>query len=962
MSVYQVESNNICQKARKDTLEAHVHALKGDIQRADALLRDPEWCSKHKRQTIEMMNSVIVSLCRTRSPKEVLQYLEEGIDELPAIRLSLSWSAPATKALSDLIQDNSLTYLIPEWTPAFHPAIFLITEFLLNRRDARKPIPQPWAKETIEAALLKPEMVQAREIQGIYGSDDLAHRSFVDQNSGPTEERNRALQLKMVDKLLLLYPCMDAFYYSSHLFLAAAYGDVVRAEECYNEFSRRATPTYREVESLLMAYANCDDMEGLTRAFDRLFPKSVEGVTSAHFRPAFYALFRSPVRQDETLQYWRDRVHQANLIPNSTIYALIVQYYAKHDDIESLGQVFREIQRHGVQVNKFVYQSAMTYFARRGDVGVVEGLFKRAKSDGVDPDLHFYANLMNAHVQAGTWPGLQRLHEYLKISAIQGGRPMVIRSILLKAAHLLGVPARVLQKRFASLKDLGEAPDAQSYTTLAQAVTDVGNMAAAEELYWEMVDRDVKEPGFLNRPHIFTILINGYLYQGNIGKASFFCNEMSQRGIKPTAVTVGKLLIAVAQLPVGKASRMEPTLKEMLEELRSGHEPQNGESVSNGFPQDLLESVYYPLLRVALRQGEFEEIPKLYQQAIDAGHNPSLAMKESLLDSYCRLYDADKAEEVWDDIFRQTCAGKRAVANIVPSSEGAWSHQLCAPFSVFLDAISRCGRHEQVQRAVDLYTKHQFRLDSSNHNTLILAYIRAGDLERAFRIYNTLVYRSSLVVWPRLMEGSEDGNTSLHTVLPGMPPLRSAAARAGRAKSMEQMLSHASWSGRYGQGFDVVPVGVLRHKVAPLWRYWRVDGAVTAVLRRLSRALVDGYPIVPIPPHRSSQYDFLRGEVNHRTANRQLQSLKQFPNAWKSLMHVVRYRVGRNLRKARIRRRLYSAPIMRQRKGERRSAETDAGLKAGRVDAEDSQGGALSASEGGQTQSNEQHNNDIIPP
>jgi pentatricopeptide repeat protein len=844
-----------------------------------------------------MMNTVIVSLCRTRPAKEVIKYLEDGVDELPALYLSLSWQAPAMKALSDLFHnDSSLFRLIPGITSSFHPAVFLARKFLLDRRDTSKPIPQPWAKETIEAFLMKPEMIQAREIQGIHGTDGQDHRSFMEQNEGPTKKKDRVVQVNVLAELLDLYPDVDAFSYSTDLFLASARGDVKNAEDCFARYSQRAALTYREVHSLLMAYATIGNLPGLKNAFERLFPHSLEGLTTTYFRPAFYALSLSPIPQPEAMEYWREKMRGAHLVPNSGIYALMLQYYANHDDRDAIATTFREIQRNGIPVNKFVYHNMMTFFARRGEVEPVEKLFKFAKLDGITPDLPFYANLMNAYVEAGRWPGLTATYQLLKAVKAQGGRMIVIQNILMKASHLLGVPFEVLEEHFSSLRDLGETPDAHSYTTLIHAACDAGNTEAAERLYWEMVDRDAVEHGFLNTPHALHLLISAHLHRGDLSKVLFFCQEMEDWGIKPTAATIGRLFIAFAQLPKEKAGLLEPTLKKMVTTLRAS----NMEKGINGLAVGAaLERIYYPAIRRAKACGRSgaELVDQLYRQLVALGHEPSLTMETIILDSFRQRREVELVQSQWENIFHKACQARSQSTHFGVGGETAQanqnhfpSHALCLPFNHYINTLSHNGLFEKIQAAVDLYTQHHFALDPRNYNTLVLAYIRAGDLQRAFYLYDELLRK--------VVRFSRDRQPQLAYV----PPSRNAASRRRRAQLIARETLNGSLTHPRAKDPKVSPLIQLLYNM-PQRGYWRISWPVKKALKRLVLALKEGYPVVPLSGRRLSpsptfyHKSFATTGPDPAAASVQLESLMQFPLAWKAgqIWRKTRYTAERRL-------------------------------------------------------------------
>ncbi|TEB39405.1 hypothetical protein FA13DRAFT_1723595 [Coprinellus micaceus] len=525
---------------QRRVLNAHILALKGDIGQADTLLRkETSWSSSQQR--IDTINAVIVSLCRTRPPQEVLKYLEDGVDNLPPPRLSSYRGGPAMKALSNLFHDGSFDSLIPERTPSFHPAVFLVKRILLGRRDVSEPVPQRWVKEVIKAVMLKPGEVNEKEIRGTYVDGAYPSPGIYDVMP-PLDVQGQVLRAETLEELLALYEGSDAFWYSAKLFLASLTGDVGVAKDCFNHFARMAVPGSSQVNSLLNAYANAGDIRGLTKTFDRLFPSSpgVPGV--GKLRPAFYALARSPVPQHEAMECWREKLRQTKVAPGASIYTLLAKYYAKHGDGSAIQLLFQEIQENGIRVNRLFYRVAMNFFAKRGEVETLQSLSDHAKLNGITLDARPDVSLDPVDV-ARTEPPSEITLQY---DALRG--------------------------RLRWLKATGRQPHHHFYCKLAKAARDAGDMEAAEKLYLEMVDRDAEDPGFLNSPHIFTILISGHVRHGNIQKALSIYKEMTDRGITgatPERV-IRTLRVGMAKLPEVEATRLEQVLNTIVADAFPG--------------------------------------------------------------------------------------------------------------------------------------------------------------------------------------------------------------------------------------------------------------------------------------------------------------------------------------------------------------------------------------------------------
>ena len=79
-----------------------------------------------------------------------------------------------------------------------------------------------------------------------------------------------------------------------------------------------------------------------------------------------------------------------NLTPNASIFTLLAQYYAKHNDGPAIQLLFQEIQEHRTRVNRPFYQIAMDFFAKRGEVETLQSLSDHATLKGITLNAHTY--------------------------------------------------------------------------------------------------------------------------------------------------------------------------------------------------------------------------------------------------------------------------------------------------------------------------------------------------------------------------------------------------------------------------------------------------------------------------------------------------------------------------------------------------------------------------------------------
>jgi hypothetical protein len=85
---------------------------------------------------------------------------------------------------------------------------------------------------------------------------------------------------------------------------------------------------------------------------------------------------------------------------------------------------------------------------------------------------------------------------------------------------------------------------------------------------------------------------------------------------------------------------------------------------------------------------------------------------------------------------------------------------MCVALSIYIDALSEAGLHDQIGVTWAQLQDHGFGFDAHNWNHLAVALVRAGDVERAFRIMETVLLPHGRRV-VRIQERRETPDTPL---------------------------------------------------------------------------------------------------------------------------------------------------------------------------------------------------------
>jgi pentatricopeptide repeat-containing protein PET309 len=352
---------------------------------------------------------------------------------------------------------------------------------------------------------------------------------------------------------------------------------------------------------------------------------------------------------------------------------------------------------------------------------------------------------MNAHVEAGSWSGVIRSFDYLASSPTRHLRLSIeVYNTLLKAYVLIGAPFAVISNLFVKLEEKTDTrPDMYSFALLIQSACDAGMMDTAVSIFAEMDKRSAgPEINMEITTFVFTIIMAGYLRQGDTVRAKEIYDNMCDRGIKPTAITFHMILKTYGNAGTEESVQLAESF------VRTLMAPERSERYWDR-PTDsrtpALEQIYRPVMIAYTRRDKPEDVVRLYQEMLDAGGDPSLGALTTLLDAYRRSDNILRVLEVWPQIvqlaldFSQTdifFEGDNPISN---RNTRRRANLLCVPLSIYINALSTAGLHQEIARAWKQLKMHGFTFDSHNWNHLSVALVRAGQPELAFEVVERVI-------------------------------------------------------------------------------------------------------------------------------------------------------------------------------------------------------------------------------
>ena len=683
------------------------------------------------------------------------------------------------------------------------------------------------------------------------------------------------------------------FGYENELFLATALhlfssqGDITRSEAAFKALQDRNIAGVRAVGMRLLAYAHNGDVETVLRYFHDHFPQDTQtGDRPNIFHYTAVLMAHAKACDSSGLNKWFGNMIADGVKPDRHIYNILLEDCIRRGKFQDVDSIIKEMRTLRLPPLAEAYTTILSALAKRKDPIMAETFYKKALKEGVKPDRQMVATLMTAHSAVSSWKGVIRAFDYLSSSDDRHLRPRIdVYNILLQAYVLAGSPFEVVSGVFQKMEQAGVRPTAHTFSILIKSACDSGRMKVAMRVFMELDSLSQKwETGIKVNVYALTVLMAGYLRLGNRLKAKEIYDEMIFRGITPSSVTYGTILMAY--ISEDRQENIQLALDFMKSLLESPDQSQTRLLTSyrrfSGF-----ENIYCPLMTLFARKAKPEQIEELMDDMVRAGGERTLTTLTLLLNSYRNAGNVDGCQRVWDEILPIALDFLRTGELLGESDPDLprpdlqrRANIICIPLSIHMDALSAAGAHAEVADLWRMVREHGFALDSHNWNHLIVVLVRAGEIERAFQILERVIIPSfqhqarNHPTAPREMapptplsydDVPPPQKTSTLATEEAPPSRRTYLSTEARESVVAKLanegagLFHAtpdcstSNSSAQGEGRSTTdfahPLYILQ-QILPSWDTWQPHAVVVTLLVDILDRLEDGHMITPIPPRR----------------------------------------------------------------------------------------------------------------
>lgn len=334
--------------------------------------------------------------------------------------------------------------------------------------------------------------------------------------------------------------------------------------------------------------------------------------------------------------------------------------------------------------------------------------------------------------------------------------------------------------------------------------------------------------------YAMTIMMAGYLRAGKRERGKEIYDSMISRGISPTSITFVEILRSYAlDTQVNNIALAEEFIKEII----STPVKERGWEVIPWHGKTSIDHIYAPLMWAYSRKQQPEDVERIFGEMLEKGGEPTVGTLTALLDAYRRTQHISGAVALWPHIFelglRQTEIMVTDEALVSPGQppRRVQADYLCIPLSIYIDALSAAQRFSDVAAVWKSFQEAGLMFNSHNYNHLVLALVRAGEIERAFEILEKVILpfgrkfktlRRSRDKEPASPLIFDDEVLGLKPLSPSDPPLQRATSARQRRFEVRANKWHLGNLDIFPAEEDsdlALPLYLLQ-QISPGWNYW----------------------------------------------------------------------------------------------------------------------------------------------
>ncbi|XP_010252151.1 PREDICTED: pentatricopeptide repeat-containing protein At1g02060, chloroplastic [Nelumbo nucifera] len=374
-----------------------------------------------------------------------------------------------------------------------------------------------------------------------------------------------------------------------------------------------------------------------------------------------------------------------------------------------------------VKLHDRFFNSLIRSYGQAGLIQESLKVYMTMKSLGVSPSVVTFNSLFSILLRRGRKTMAKKLYDEM-ITTV-GVCPDVYTFNILIRGFCLNSMVDDGFRFFKEMSRFGCNPDVVTYNTLVDGLCRTGKVRIAHNLLNGMCTKSSD----LN-PNVvtYTTLIRGYCEKQDIAQALDVFKEMLGRGMKPNGITYNTLIQGLCE--AGKLDK----IREILEGVTEG-----GEFVPD-------TCTFNTLMSAHCNAGKLEEALHVFEKMSNLRVQPDSATYSVLIRSLCQRGDFMKAEELFDDLWKNEILVKEV--GCVP---------LVAAYNPMFEFLCGNGRTEKADKVFRQMLKRGTQ-DPPAFKILILGHCKEGTVQAGYDLLVLMLRRDfvpDMETYNSLIEG-----------------------------------------------------------------------------------------------------------------------------------------------------------------------------------------------------------------
>lgn len=548
-----------------------------------------------------------------------------------------------------------------------------------------------------------------------------------------------------------------------------------------------------------------------------------------------------------------------------TRHATMIKAYARERDLASASAVFNRLKSTGVTLSPLIYncyldacvqcgdlEGAIAHFEEmkelsfvdvvgyntilkahlsRGHTEEARALVKEMASRGLQANKVTYNELLHAKVIAKDRRGIWNLVDEMRTAGVRANS--VTCSILLKSLTPQSSPDEV--KRIMGLiEEVDDPIDEVLFSSVIEACIRIKHL----DLLSDMMRRYRGRGGFVNlSAPTYGSMIKAYGQAGDASRVQELWQEMEERGVKPTSITVGCMVEALVANGLAEEAWELVHAQLESEERRGCINTVIYSTVLKGFAVakrlDRVFAVYKEMrsrsvpcntityntmLDACAKSCSMDKAYSLLEDMRESNVEPDIITYSTIVKGYCLEGDVDRAFSILDEMksddkfvpdeimynsILDGCAKQhrvddalRVLEEMKASGVGPSNYTL----SILVKLLGHARRLQQAFRMVeDLSAQNGFRPNVQVYTCLVQACVLNRRLEKALALHDTMVSDPGCTVDEKFYAVLARGCVQLHQPLKAVEVVRAAYQLPGHSLAVPV---------KRNNGWEVSPVGV----------------------------------------------------------------------------------------------------------------------------------------------------------